>query len=846
MNAIELPIAGMTCANCANTVERVLRKTPGVAEASVNFAAERAAVTFDPAQVSPSQLVERVRAAGYDVPLAHATLPVVGMTCANCANTIERVVRKLPGVAEALVNFAAERVTVDYLPGAASIAEIVAAIRKAGYDVPSQAAATDQASPLEVERAARRAEIADRRRRLIVGLLFALPAFALSMSRDLGLLAALFGPNFAPMTGVMAGHSMPEHIAINWILFALAVPVQLYTGWPYYRHGYQALRNGAPNMDVLVALGSSVAFGYSAWVVLSGSGEHVYFETSAMILALISVGKYLEARAKGRTGAAIERLLGLTPKTARVLRQRVTAEGEADEEVEMPIAQIAIGDVIVARPGERIAADGVVIAGRSAVDESMVTGESVPRDKQPGDPVIAGTLNKEGVLRYEAARVGQDTMLAQIVRLVEQAQGSKAPIQTLADRISAVFVPAVLVIAALTFAAWLLLSGDFQRAMINAVAVLVIACPCALGLATPTALMVGMGKGAELGILFKNGAALEQAAKIGVVAFDKTGTLTEGKPAVAEAIGFAGATPESALALAASAERNSEHPLAQAVVAAAEARRLPVTPAERFQALPGRGVTAIVANGATLAGTHHLVAVGNLRLMQAQGVAVDGQAAQAVARLQAEGRTVMLIAVDGMLVGAIGLMDTPRPEAQVGVAELRRRGIHTVMLTGDNAAAAQAVARAVGVDEYIAEVLPADKAAKIAALQAAGRGKVAMVGDGINDAPALAQADVGIAIGAGTDVAIEAAGVTLMRNDLRGVAQAFDLARLTVRGIRQNLFWAFFYNTLLIPVAALGVFQQYGPILAAGAMAFSSLFVIGNSLRLRWARLRAIHDGSAA
>ncbi|RMG65307.1 MAG: copper-translocating P-type ATPase [Chloroflexi bacterium] len=833
MSAIELPITGMTCANCANTIERVLRKTPGVTDASVNLAGERASVTFDPAQTSAAQLIERVRAAGYDVPLARVELPVVGMTCANCAHTIERIVKQLPGVAEASVNLASERLSVGYLPGAASIAEVVAAIRRAGYDVPTQATTADRASPSEVVRTAHRAEIADRRRRMVVGLIFALPAFTLSMSRDLGLLAALFGPHFAPM----AGHRMPEHIAVDWILFALTLPVQVYTGWPYYRHGYRALRNGAPNMDVLIALGSSVAFGYSALVLLGGGDGHVYFETAAMILALISVGKYLEARAKGRAGAAIERLIGLTPKTARVLRRRDSAQNDTYEEIETPIEHIAIGDVIVARPGERIAADGVVVAGRSAVDESPITGESVPRDKQPGDPVTAGTLNKEGVLRYEAARVGKDTTLAQVIRLVEQAQGSKAPIQTLADRISAVFVPTVLAIAVLTLAAWLLLSSDFERAVINAVAVLVIACPCALGLATPTAIMVGMGKGAELGILFRNSAALEQAARVGVVAFDKTGTLTQGKPAVTEVLSFGDVKAESVLALAASAEWNSEHPLARTVVETAEARRLPIAPVGRFQALPGRGVTATTTNGSASGAAQHLVAVGNLKLMQTQGVAVDAQASQGIAQLQAKGRTVMLVAMDGRLIGAIGLMDTLRPEAQACIAELKRRGIFTAMLTGDNARAAQAVAHDLGVDEVVAEVLPADKATQVAALQTSGRGAVAMVGDGINDAPALAQADIGIAIGAGADVAIEAADITLMRSDLRGVVQAIDLARLTARGIRQNLFWAFFYNALLIPAAALGIFQQYGPILAAGAMAFSSLFVIGNSLRLRRARV---------
>ena len=866
MKRVELSITGMTCANCANTIERILKRTPGVQDAEVNLVRERAIVTLDPSQVSSGKLIERVRSVGYDVPLAHAELPIVGMTCANCANAIERVVGKLPGVASVGVNLASERASVAYLPGAIGIADMIAAIRRAGYDVPAQSSAIGAKSSLEVERAARQAEIRDRRRRMLAGLIFALPAFVLSMSRDLGLLAAAFGSNFAPMTGSMVGHTMPEHVAINWILFALALPVQLYTGWPYYVHGYKALRNGAPNMDVLVALGSSVAFVYSTVVLLGLANGHVYFETSAVILALISVGKYLEARAKGRTGAAIERLIHLTPKTARVVRPKAGSahEAQAYQEHEVPIEDIAIGDVILARPGERIAADGIVIAGHSAVDESMLTGESMPRDKKPGDTVTAGTINKEGVLRYEAVRIGGDTALAGIIRLVEQAQGSKAPIQTLADRISAVFVPAVLAIAALTFLGWLALTGDFQRAMINAVAVLVIACPCALGLATPTAIIVGMGKGAEHGILFKNSAALEQAARVRTVAFDKTGTITQGRPIVAEVVSFADQSPtarEWVLALAASAEQNSEHPLARAVIEAAAARKMQPAPADRLQALPGRGITALVTNGRGGSPTHHLVAVGNHKLMQMQGIAVDAQAQEVIGRLQANGQTVMLVATDGKLIGAIGLKDTPRPESEAGIAELKQRGIRTVMLTGDHAQAAQAVASQVGIDEVIAEVLPGDKATRIAALRAEVSARqtkprsfaplsvfnlqflssqssgVAMVGDGINDAPALAEADVGIAIGTGTDVAIEAADVALMREDLRSVAQAIDLSWLTVRGIRQNLFWAFFYNVLLIPVAALGVFQQYGPILAAGAMAFSSLFVIGNSLRLRRAKI---------
>jgi Cu+-exporting ATPase len=769
--------------------------------------------------------------------MSQVELPISGMTCANCARAVERAVKKLPGVASVNVNLASERAAVEYTPGAVSIAHIVAAIRKAGYDVPAQPADLGSRAALDATRAARQAELAQRRRRAIVGLLLALPTFTLSMGRDLGLLGLVLGPAFAPPGG-HAAHQASEQAVLNWLLFALALPVQLYVGWPFYTHGYTALRNGAPNMDVLVALGSSAAFGYSCAVLLGWVDGHVYFETAAVILALISLGKYLEARAKGQAGAAIERLLDLTPKTARRLRPR--ADGSLEEE-DVPVASINIGDLLVARPGERIAADGVVVAGHSAVDESMITGESVPRDKGPGDTVIAGTVNREGVLRYEAARVGQDTVLAQIVRLVAQAQGSKAPIQALADRVSAVFVPAVMLIAIGTFAAWLALGGDFQRAMINAVAVLVVACPCALGLATPAAIMVGMGRGAELGILFRNSAALEQAARVGLIAFDKTGTLTQGRPTVVEVVVLdqtCAPTPDALLALAAGAEQHSEHPLAQAIVEAAKARAIQPTPTAQFRALPGMGVFAVAHSTGD---NQRTIAVGSARLMAQQGVALDERAEAQIARLQARGCTVMLVAVDGRLAGAIGLRDTARPESRTAIAALKQRGIRTLMLTGDNAPAARAVAEELGIDEVLADVMPGEKAARIAALKLAAaaprrrsaRALVAMVGDGINDAPALAEADVGIAVGSGTDVAIEAADVTLMRSDLRQVVQAIDLARATARGIRQNLFWAFFYNLLLIPLAALGVFQQYGPVLAAGAMASSSLFVVGNSLRLR-------------
>ena len=822
-NVIELPVTGMTCANCANTIERTLKKTPGVNSAAVNYASERAQVEFDPAQVKPADMIERIRKAGYDVTVAHVELPLLGMTCANCANTIERTLKKQPGVSSVSVNYASERASIDYVPGATSIADMVAAVRKAGYDVPTQGNAVTEASSLDAEQAAREADIRDRKRRMIVGLAFAIPAFIISMSRDFGVLAALFGPAFAPMSAMaeMGGmmHTPAAYNAINWLLFALALPVQLYTGWPYYVHGYKSLRNGAANMDVLVALGSSVAFIYSLIITLGLASGHVYFETSAMILALISVGKYIEARAKGRTSEAIKRLINLRPKTARVIRD--------GNELDVPVEQISVGEVILARPGENIATDGIVIQGASAVDESMITGESIPRDKKPGDAVIGGTVNKEGTLRYEASKVGRDTALAQIIRLVEQAQGSKAPIQALADKVSAVFVPAVLIIAALTFVAWMIFSGgDFERAMISAVSVLVIACPCALGLATPTAIMVGMGKGAENGILFRNSTALEQAAKINAVVLDKTGTITQGRPQVTDVVEAANAPLQGASLLkwAASAEKGSEHPLAQAVVQAAEDKSEKLFALQKFVAVPGKGITAYIEN--------RQVTAGSPKHAQMLGLPLDDEMQQRIAALQAQGKTVIVVGIDNQPAGLIALADTIKDSSAEAIAAIKQQGATVAMLTGDNARAAQAIAQQAGVDDVFAEVLPADKSANVEKLQQQGK-VVAMVGDGINDAPALAQADIGMAIGTGTDVAIEAADVTLMSGDLNNVSKAIKLSRQTVKGIRQNLFWAFFYNVILIPVAAIGLFAQFGPIFAAGAMAFSSLFVVGNSLRLR-------------
>ncbi len=814
----------MTCANCARTIERTLKRAEGVASVAVNYASERAQVEFDPAVVSPAALIERVRAAGYDVVSAQVDLPLLGMTCANCARTIERTLKRMPGVSDAAVNYASERAAITYVPGLVGVRDMVAAVRKAGYDVPTVAGASaDRGAAEDAHQAAREHESADRWRRLLFGLIFAVPAFVISMSRDFGLLAALFGTDFAPMDAAMMamGHAMPvAYGAINWLLFALTLPVMIYTGAPFFVHGAKSLRNGMANMDVLVALGSGTAFVWSLLILFGVYAGHVYFETSAAILALISAGKYLEARAKGRTGAAIRKLLDLAPKTARVLRDGI--------EETVPVDQVAIGDMLLARPGERIATDGIVVGGHSAVDESMITGESAPVDKKPGDRVIGATVNKEGALKYEAVAVGRDTALARIVQLVERAQGSRAPIQALADRVSAVFVPAVMAIAAATFFGWLLFGHvSFETAMINAVAVLVIACPCALGLATPTAIMVGMGAGAQQGILFKTSTALERAADIGVVALDKTGTVTEGRPSVSDIVSLIpDLSEESLLQLVASVEKQSEHPLAQAIVHAAEAHMLKLTPIDSFVAVPGKGVVAHIGE--------MLVVVGNEKMMQQQGVSLDANVQAQLQTLADSGRTVMLAAVDGVLRGIIGLSDAPKARSASAVAALHVEGVRVILLTGDNARAARVVAQLVHIDEVVADVLPGDKAAMVQRLQQSAAGRaVAMVGDGINDAPALAQADVGMAIGSGTDVAIEAADVTLLGGDVMQVSAAIRLARLTVRSIRQNLFWAFFYNVILIPVAALGVFQQFGPILAAGAMAFSSLFVVGNSLRLR-------------
>ena len=808
-NHADLPVLGVSCAACAATIERGLRDLPGVSAANVNLATSRATVLFDPALLDTSALIEAVRKTGYDVAVSAVNLQIQGISCASCVLRIEQAVQGLPGVVRASVNLALGKASVDYLSTEVGPGEIKMAIEAAGYRVIDSA---EGAVGVDTEKLLREKEYTSVRDMVVWGGLLAVLVFLGSMRR------------WFPW--------MPGFLQNDYVLWALATPVQFLIGARFYRGAWGAFRHRAADMNTLIALGTSAAYFYSVAVTLfpalfrsTGIAADVYFDTSAVIIVLILFGRMLEARAKGRTSEAIKKLMGLRPATARVWR------GDAEQEI--PIDDVLVGDAVIVRPGERIPVDGTVVDGRSSVDESMISGESLPVDKSPGDEVIGATINKWGAFRFRARKVGKDTALAQIIKLVEDAQGSKAPIQRLADRIAGIFVPVVISVAVLAFVAWFDFgpSPRLTFALLNFVAVMIIACPCALGLATPTAVMVGTGKGAERGILIKSGESLETAHKIDTVVFDKTGTLTKGVPEVTDILPVAGQTIESILALAGSAEQGSEHPLGQAIVRRARESGVPLESLADFKALEGLGVEARVRG--------QKVVVGSLNLARQAGADFGGLASQ-VEQLANEGKTGAFVLVDGRPAGFLALADTLKDSAAGAVSELRGMGLEIVMLTGDDRRTAHAIARKAGIGRVIPEVLPGGKADVVRTLQSEGR-VVAMVGDGINDAPALVQADLGIAIGTGTDVAMESADITLISGDPQGVASAVRLSRRTIRTIRQNLFWAFFYNVVGIPVAAGVLYPFFGlllnPMIASAAMAFSSVSVVSNSLRLRRAKI---------
>ena len=795
----------MHCASCVSRIERAVSGIDSVDEASANLATGK--LTVRGSRLDRADLAAAVEGAGYAVAErpeeARVRLLVEGMHCASCVNSIEQSLDQTPGVTEASVNLATGEASVVFDPGRAGVGDLLTAVNRAGY----------QGSPI-TEQGPVAGEASDRERRAQAELRTLWTRFAF---------AALGGALLLLLTFVWS--PLSERTTM-WLMLAIATPIQLWAGWPFYSGAWKVGRHGSADMNTLIAMGTSVAYLYSLVATVApglfadpGELPDVYFDTAAVIIALILLGRLLEARAKAGTTAAIKKLIGLQARTARVVR--------GDEEIEVPLEEVVVGDMVIVRPGEKIPVDGEILDGASAIDESMLTGESVPVDKAPGDEVIGATINSAGSFRFRATRVGRDTALAQIVRLVEEAQGSKAPIQRLADRVSAYFVPVVIGIALAAFVVWLLAGSSFTAAMLALVAVLIIACPCALGLATPTAIMVGTGRGAEMGLLVRSGAALETAEHLDTVVLDKTGTLTRGEPRVTDVRGSGDADGDELLAIAAGAEARSEHPLAVAVLAAARERGLEIPDPEKFEVEVGHGVRATVSG--------REVVVGSTRHLAESGVDVRPHAADAE-RLEGEGKTAVHVAVDGVAAGVIAIADTLRPEAAEAVAELKRLGLEVAMLTGDNRRTAEAIAAEAGIDRVLAEVLPDDKVGEIRRLQEAGR-RVAMVGDGINDAPALAQAEIGIAIGTGTDIAMEASDMTLISDDLRRLAAPIALSRQTMRTIKQNLVGAFAYNVSLIPVAAGVLYPVWGitldPVLAAAAMAASSVTVVANALRLR-------------
>lgn len=805
MKKVILPITGMTCANCVATVERNVKKLDGIDEAVVNLVTEKATIGFDQKITTVENIVDRIEKAGYGVVEDEIDFILPQLSDNADALRLEKSLQEVEGVRRVAANVALTKLSVRYIPTIISGDDLSRRINVLGFKVIQVEEDTDDA-----EIRARRRETRHQKTLLILGVVFTLPIFLLSMLRDFGLLP----------------HEIAGSTWLNIVLWMLATPVQFYVGWQYYVGAYKALRNGTANMDVLISLGSSVAYAYSIPIIFGLLPGHTYFETSAVIITLVRLGKFLETRAKGNTSEAIRKLKALRVKNARVIR--------GGEEIDLPLKDVVVGDVLLIKPGEKIPLDGEILEGTTQVDESMITGESLPVDKNVGDEMVGSTLNKFGLVKVRVTRIGKDTLLSKIIQLVEKAQETKAPIQKMADQISAVFVPIVIAIALLTFILWMVVDPPasqaggvtgFTRALINMVAVLVIACPCAMGLATPTAIMVGTGKGAEAGILFRSGEALERAGRTDLVVLDKTGTITKGRPEVTDIITVSKQISENELLrLAASVERGSEHPLGEAILAEAGNRGLVLAEPEGFKAIPGKGVKAKVEGKEVL--------LGNAQYMEEFGVDL-ASVYQKMDDLQQQGKTVMLAAIDQRLAGLVSVSDMIKESSILSVRTLQEMGLEVIMLTGDNIKTARTIAQKVGIEKVIAGVLPDMKNAEIKKLQGQKR-IVTMVGDGINDAPALAQADLGIAIGSGADVAVAAAPVTLIGGDLTGVGKAIKLSRRVLRTIKQNLFWAFIYNIVLIPVAALGYLN---PMLAAGAMAFSSVFVVTNSLRLKRAKI---------
>jgi Cu+-exporting ATPase len=806
LKQIDLPIRGMSCASCVERIETGLSRLEGIKEVSINFAGEKGNILYDPSRVSMNQILREIDNIGYGTRTEEVTIPVRGMSCASCVDKIETQLRELPGVTKAQVNFAAEKATVNFIPSIHSAADLRKAIREIGYE-PLEIA--DSPAAADYEKEARDREIRELGVKTLLGAVLSIPLL-------LGMLSDWFP-------------GMPKWLANHFVQFLLATPVHLWVGWQFHAGFWKALKHKTADMNTLVSLGTNAGYIYSTVVTFApgffvGEGIHagVYFETVAILHTLIILGRFFEARAKGRTSEAIKKLMGLQAKTARVFRD--------GQERDIGIEEVQVGDTIIVRPGEKIPVDGMVEQGSSAVDESMLTGESIPVEKLAGSEVYSGTLNKTGSFHFKATKVGKETALAQIIKLVEAAQGSKPPIQRTADKIAGIFVPIVISIAALSFGVWYLFGPQPRLifALANFMAVLLIACPCAIGLAAPTAVMVGVGKGAEHGILFRGAEALELASKLSTIVLDKTGTLTKGEPSVTDVIAANGFSEKDILFYAASAEKGSEHPLGEAIVKRAiDNNHVSLKSTQSFNAIPGHGIEANIDGKKIL--------LGNLKLMRDRKIALDGLE-EAAQQLADSGKTPMFIALDERAAGIIAVADTLKPNSKQAIDALHELGLEVAMITGDNRRTAQAIARQVGIDRVMAEVLPQGKAEEVKRLQAE-RKHVAMVGDGLNDAPALAQADVGIAIGTGTDVAMEASDITLISGDLRGIVTSIALSKRTMRTMKQNFFWAFIYNTILIPVAAGILYPVAGilmsPIFAGAAMAFSSVSVVSNSLRLR-------------